>query len=222
LEHFREELDELNSLLLEMSRLVENSISQSVNAVINHDREAAQVVFQNETHINQLEIQIDNLAIRLLALQQPVAVDLRFVTMSIKINNNLERMGDIAVNIAGTALSLLNMKPLMPKVDIPYMAKLAQDMIRNSLDAFMKKDPELAKSVLKSDDAVDALRDRMYDEIVKFMEEDPSLVHPGIDHIFIARGLERLADHATNIAEDVLFFVQGIDVRHQSEQINNL
>jgi phosphate transport system protein len=110
----------------------------------------------------------------------------------------------------------------MPKVDIPYMAKLAQDMIRNSLDAFMKKDPELAKSVLKSDDAVDALRDRMYDEIVKFMEEDPSMVHPGIDHIFIARGLERLADHATNIAEDVLFFVQGIDVRHNSEHIADL
>jgi phosphate transport system protein len=222
LEHFREELDELNGLLLEMSRLVEYSISQSVNSVINHDSEAARIVFQNETHINQLEIQIDNLAFRLLALQQPVAVDLRFVTMSIKINNNLERMGDIAVNIAGTALSLLNMKPLMPKVDIPYMAKLAQDMIRNSLDAFMKKDPELAKSVLKSDDAVDALRDRMYDEIVRFMEEDPTLIHPGIDHIFIARGLERLADHATNIAEDVVFFVQGIDVRHQSELINNL
>jgi phosphate transport system protein len=222
LEQFRKGLDELNSLLLEMSCLVENSISNSVNSVIDRNNEAALTVFQNETRINQLEIQIDNLAIRLLALQQPVAVDLRFVTMSIKINNNLERMGDIAVNIAGTALSLLNMKPLMPKVDIPYMAKLAQDMIRDSLDAFMKKDPELAKNVLKSDDAVDALRDQMYDEIVKFMEEDPSLIHPGVDHIFIARGLERLADHATNIAEDVLFFVQGIDVRHQSEQMINL
>jgi phosphate transport system protein len=222
LEHFREEMDELNGLLLEMSRLVENSISQSVNSVVNRDSEAAANVFKNEAHINRLEIQIDNFAIRLLALQQPVAVDLRFVTMAIKINNNLERMGDIAVNIAGTALSLLNMKPLMPKVDIPYMAKLAQDMIRDSLDAFMKKDTELAKNVLKSDDAVDALRDRMYDEIVKFMEEDPSMVHPGIDHIFIARGLERLADHATNIAEDVLFFVQGIDVRHHSEHIADL
>jgi phosphate transport system protein len=222
LEQFRKELDELNSLLLEMSRLVENSISNSMHAVIDRNSEAALNVFQNETRINQLEIQIDNLAIRLLALQQPVAVDLRFVTMSIKINNNLERMGDIAVNIAGTALSLLNMKPLMPKVDIPYMAKLAQDMIRNSLTAFIKRDPELAKNVLKSDDAVDALRDRMYDEIVKFMEVDPTLIHPGIDHIFIARGLERLADHATNIAEDVLFFVQGIDVRHHSEQMINL
>jgi phosphate transport system protein len=222
LEHFREELDELNNLLLKMSRLVENSISNSVCSVIDRNNEAALTVFQNETRINQLEIRIDNLAIRLLALQHPVAVDLRFVTMSMKINNNLERMGDIAVHIAETALSLLNMKPLMPKVDIPYMAKLAQDMIRDSLDAFIKRDPELAKSVLKSDDAVDALRDRMYDEIVQFMEEDSNHVHPGIDHIFIARGLERLADHATNIAEDVLFFVQGIDVRHHAEQIENL
>jgi phosphate transport system protein len=222
LEHFREELAELNNLLLEMSRLVENSISNSVHSVINRDNDAALIVFRNEARINQLEIQIDNLAIRLLALQQPVAVDLRFVTMSIKINNNLERMGDIAVNIAGTALSLLSMPPLMPKVDIPYLAKLAQDMIRDSLDAFVKKDVALAKNVLQSDDAVDALRDRMYEEIVKFMEEDPSMVHPGIDHIFIARGLERLADHATNIAEDVLFFVQGIDVRHHSEHIADL
>jgi phosphate transport system protein len=217
LEHFREELDELNNLLLEMSRLVEDSISNSVHSVIDRNNEAAMVVFQNETRINHLEIQIDNLAIRLLALQQPVAVDLRFVTMSMKINNNLERMGDIAVNIAETALSLLSLPPRMPKVDMPHLAKLAQDMIRDSLDAFVNKDVALARNVLQSDDAVDALRDQMYDEIVKFMEEDSSNVHPGIDHIFLARGLERLADHATNIAEDVLFFVQGIDVRHHSE-----
>ena len=219
MEHFREELEELNGLLLEMSRLVENSISNSVRSVINRDDAAAMIVFQNETRINQLEIQIDNLAIRLLALQQPVAVDLRFVTMSMKINNNLERMGDIAVNIAERAQSLLSMPPLMPKVDIPYLAKLAQDMIRDSLDAFMKKDPELARNVLLSDDAVDTLRDRMYREVVRFMERDPAMVHPGIDYIFIARGLERLADHATNIAEDVLFYVRGIDVRHNQNII---
>ena len=219
MEHFREELEELNGLLLEISRLVENSISNSVRSVINRDDAAAMIVFQNETRINQLEIQIDNLAIRLLALQQPVAVDLRFVTMSMKINNNLERMGDIAVNIAERARSLLEMPPLMPKVDIPYLAKLAQDMIRDSLDAFMKKDPELARNVLLSDDAVDTLRDRMYREVVRFMERDPAMVHPGIDYIFIARGLERLADHATNIAEDVLFYVRGIDVRHNQNII---
>jgi phosphate transport system protein len=200
-----------------MSRLVEDSIARSMNAVVHRDDQAALDVFQNESRINQLEVEIDNTAIRLLALQQPVAVDLRFVTMSIKINNNLERMGDIAVNIAECALSLLGLPALKPQIDIPHMAELAQDMIRKSIDAFVRKDAELARIVLKSDDAVDHLRDEMYATIVKFMEEDPTRVHPGVDHLFIARGLERLADHATNIAEDVLFFVQGIEVRHHAE-----
>jgi phosphate transport system protein len=219
LEHLRELLDELNTQLMEMSRLVEDSISHSVNAVINRDSESSSIVFQNETRINQLEIEIDNIAFRLLALQQPVAIDLRFVTMSIKINNNLERMGDIAVNIAERSLSLLSMKQLALNIDISYMARLAQDMIRDSIDAFVRKDSELAKNVLKSDDAVDQLRDEMYGEIVRCMEKDSNLIHPGVDHLFIARGLERLADHATNIAEDVLFFVQGIDVRHHARSI---
>jgi phosphate transport system protein len=217
LQHLRELLDELNGKLLEMSRLVEDSIARSVEAAIHRDREAALVVFDNEDRINKLEILIDNIAIRLLALQQPVAMDLRFVTMSIKINNNLERMGDIAVNIAERALSLLGMPLVKPNIDIPYMAKLAQDMISSSIDAFVRKDPDLARTVLGSDDAVDRLRDEMYAEIIRFMEEDPSRIHPGIDHLLVARGLERLADHATNIAEDVLFFVQGIDVRHHAE-----
>ncbi len=216
MQHLLEELDELKSRLLEMSGLVEESIARSVHAAVHRDEHAAMDVFHNEGRINHLEIEIDNLAIRLLALQHPVAVDLRFVTMSIKINNNLERMGDIAVNIAESAVSLLGMPAVKPHIDIAYMAKLAQDMIRNSIDAFVRKDAELARLVLKSDDAVDRLRDQMYARIVQFMEEDPHRVHPGIDYLFIARGLERLADHATNIAEDVLFFVQGIDVRHRT------
>ncbi len=221
MEHLREELDALNSRLLEMSGLVEDSIARSVNAVVNRNNDDALTVFHNEARINKLEIQIDNIAIRLLALQQPVAVDLRFVTMSIKINNNLERMGDIAVNIGECALSLLGMPAIKPRIDIPHMAKLAQDMIRNSIDAFVRKDAELARKVLQSDDAVDRLRDEMYAEIVRFMEEESSRVHPGIEHLFVARGLERLADHATNIAEDVLFFVQGVDVRHHAEMSQN-
>jgi phosphate transport system protein len=221
LEHLREELDELNRQLLEMSGLVEESIDRSVQSVVNRDNEQALTVFYNEARINQLEVQIDNIAIRLLALQQPVAVDLRFVAMSIKINNNLERMGDIAVNIAQCALSLLGMPAAKPRIDIPYMATLAQDMIRNSIDAFVRRDVDLARKVLQSDDAVDRLRDQMYAEIAKFMEEDSHRIHPGIEHLFVARGLERLADHATNIAEDVLFFVQGIDVRHHAEKSQN-
>jgi phosphate transport system protein len=224
LQHFREELDELNNRLLEMSGLVEDSIRSSVSAVVDHDSQVAEKVFENEVRINQLEISIDNIAIRLLALQQPVAVDLRFVTMSIKINNNLERMGDIAVNIAQRAISLLALPSAHPRIDITYMSKLAQDMIRNSIDAFLRRDADLAKKVLTSDDAVDDQRDEMYDVVLKYMEEDSSRIHPGIDYIFIARGLERLADHATNIAEDVLFFVQGIDVRHHAnkDQLSSL
>jgi phosphate transport system protein len=219
LEHLREELEELNRQLLEMSCLVVGSISQSVNAVINCDKEAVETVFRNEGQINQLEIVIDNLAFQLLALQQPVAIDLRFVTMSMKINNNLERMGDIAFNIAERALSLMSMKQRNPKIDISYMAKLAQSMIQDSIEAFIKKDSDLAQLVLKSDDAVDQLRDQMYQDILDFMEADSHMIHPGIDYIFIARGLERLADHATNIAEDVLFFVQGVDVRHHAMDV---
>jgi phosphate transport system protein len=220
LRHLQEELDELNSRLLEMGGLVEEAIFRSVRVVIERDAPSAQIVFQNESRINLLETKIDNVAIGLLALQQPMAADLRFVTMAIKINNNLERMGDIAVNIAERGVSLLSESTQKPRIDVPHMAKLAQEMIRKSLDAFVRKDAELARDVLKSDDAVDLLRDEIYADIVKFMEADPRRIHPGIDYIFIARGLERLGDHATNIAEDVLFFVQGIDVRHRAERQN--
>ncbi len=220
MQHLREELNELNGRLLEMSRLVENSIARSVESVIHRNNDAAAIVFGNEQRINQLEILIDNIAIRLLALQQPVAIDLRFVTMSIKINNNLERMGDIAVNIAERAISLLQMPQAKPRVDIPYMARLAQDMIRSSIDAFVRKDADLAKTVLSSDDAVDKMRDEMYAEIFRLMYEDSIRINQCKYQMFIALGMERLADHATNIAEDVLFFVRGVDVRHHHSEIS--
>ena len=218
MDYLREELKELRNKLLDMSRLVESSINLSVEAVILRNNDAIKTVLSNESTINQMELVIDEIALRLLALQQPVAVDLRFTMMAIKINNNLERMGDIAHNIAQYALSLLEMSKPVPRVDIPLMARLAQNMIKDSLDAFVRRDVELARKVLRSDDEVDALRDRMYSEIRKYMEEDSSRVHPGLEYLFIARGLERLADHATNIAEDVLFFVQGVDVRHNAAE----
>jgi phosphate transport system protein len=219
LEHFREELEALNRLLLEMNSLVEDSIARSVHSVIDRDSDAALAVFEKESRINQLEIEIDSESFQLLALQQPMAVDLRFIMMAMKINNNLERMGDIAVNIAESALSLQQMHAPAVHVDIPHMAQLAQDMIRNSMDAFVRRDVELARKVLKSDDAVDRMRDAMYFEIKNYIEKDASRIHAGLEYLFIARGLERLADHATNISEDVLFFVQGIEVRHHSEQL---
>ena len=214
--HLQAELQELHTKLLEMSRLVESSINLSVTAVLHRDKDAVATVLRNESVINQMELGIDEIAFRLLALQHPVAVDLRFVMMAMKINNNLERMGDIAQNISQYALSLYEASKPAPCVDIPHMARLAQEMIQNSLDAFVRRDAELARKVLKSDDEVDALRDRMYSEIRKYIEQESSRVHPGLEYIFIARGLERLADHATNIAEDVLFYVQGVDIRHNA------
>jgi phosphate transport system protein len=217
LRHFVEELDYLRSRLLEMSALVEDSVYRSVLALTEKDPQQSQKVLQNESEINHMEIEIDDLATRLLALQQPMATDLRFLTSAIKINNDLERMGDLAVNIVERALSLSNEPLMKPMIDIPAMASRVQSMIRKSLDAFVKKDPELARTVLVSDDAVDSLRDSIYEELIGYMEQDPKTVRQGINLMFVARNLERLADHATNIAEDVLFLVQGVDVRHHAE-----
>jgi phosphate transport system protein len=217
LRHFVEELDYLRSRLLEMSGLVEDSVHRSVLSLAEKDAQQAQRVLHNEAEINRMEIEIDDLATRLLALQQPMATDLRFITAAIKINNDLERMGDLAVNIVERALSLMHEPLMKPLIDIPLMADRVQSMIRKSLDAFVKKDAELARNVLVSDDAVDELRDSIYEELVSYMERDPKTVRQAISLMFVARNLERLADHATNIAEDVLFLVQGVDVRHHAE-----
>jgi len=215
--HFEEELDNLRSRLLEMSGLVEDSVYRSIQSLIEKDEVSAQQVLQNESRINRMEIDIDELATSLLARVQPMATVLRFITAAIKLNNDLERMGDISVNIVRRTLAL--MREPMPKelIDIPHMATLAQSMIRNSLDAFVRKDAELARSILTSDDVVDQLRDAVYEELIALMEQDPTTVRQGINLMLIARALERLADHATNIAEDVLFLVEGVEVRHHAE-----
>jgi phosphate transport system protein len=217
LRHFVEELDYLRSRLLEMSALVEDSVYRSVLSLADKDPQQAQKVLQNEAEINRMEIEIDDLATRLLALQQPMATDLRLLTSAIKINNDLERMGDLAVNIVERALSLINEPLIKPLIDIPAMSTRVQSMIRKSLDAFVKRDAELARTVLVSDDAVDELRDSIYEELISYMERDPKTIRQGINLMFVARNLERLADHATNIAEDVLFLVEGVDVRHHAE-----
>ena len=215
--HFVEELDYLRSRLLEMSALVEDSVYRSVLCLSDKDPQQAKKVLQNESEINRMEIEIDDLATRLLALQQPMATDLRLLTSAIKINNDLERMGDLAVNIIERALSLINEPLIKPLIDIPAMASRVQAMIRKSLDSFVRRDAELARSVLVSDDAVDELRDAIYEELIEYMERDPKTIRQGINLMFVARNLERLADHATNIAEDVLFLVEGVDVRHHAE-----
>ncbi len=215
--HFLAELEELQQRLLEMGGLVESSISNSVLALSERSEAHALQVLTREARINQMEIEIDDFAVSLLALQQPMARDLRFLTVAIKINSDLERMGDIAVNIVQRALSLMRQPLVKPLIDIPQLARLAQSMVHKSLDAFVRRDAELAREVLLSDDAVDDLRDAIYSELVSFMERDPSTVSRSLDLIFIARNLERIADHATNIAEDVVYLVQGIDVRHHAE-----
>ena len=215
--HFREELDELQRRLLEMAGLVESAIHQSVSALVERDDQLAKDVLWKEAQINQKDIEIDEFATRLLALYQPMARDMRFLTAAIKINGDLERMGDLAVNITERALSLMKEPPVKPLIDIPRMADLAEAMVRKSLDALVKRDEQLARSVLLSDDEVDHLRDAVYKELVTFMQEESTTIPRAVDLMFIAHNLERIADHATNIAEDVLFLMKGIDVRHHAE-----
>ena len=215
--HFVEELEQLKTKLLEMSSLVEAAIQRSISAVIQKDRGAAEQVFRNEARINEIEIEIDEFAINLLALQQPMAADLRLIVAALKINTDLERMGDLSVNIAQRAMSLMEAPVIKPMIDIPHIAGLVQSMVRKSLDAFVARDADLARSVLASDDAVDSLRTACYHELVSFMEKDPQNIQQALDLLAITRNLERLADHSTNIAEDVMFLVKGIDVRHHAE-----
>jgi len=215
--HFVEELEQLKTKLLEMSSLVEAAIQRSVSAVIHKDRSAADEVFRNEARINDIEIEIDEFAVNLLALQQPMAADLRLIIAALKINTDLERMGDLAVNIAQRARSLIEEPVIKPMIDIPHIAGLVQSMVRKALDAFVTRDAELARSVLASDDAVDNMRTACYHELVSFMERDPQNIKAALDLLAVTRNLERIADHSTNIAEDVLFLVKGVDVRHHAE-----
>lgn len=201
-----------------MAGLVELAVHESVLSLTERDPDRAQQVLVNEAKINQLEIRIDELATQLLALHQPMAGDLRLLTAAIKINNDLERMGDLAVNIVERSLSLISQPPVKPLIDIPHMAHLTESMVRAALDSFVKRDAELARGVLLSDDAVDDLRDSITRELVGFMERDSSTVSRALDLILVARNLERIADHATNIAEDVLFLIQGVEVRHRAEE----
>jgi phosphate transport system protein len=215
--HFVEELEHLKTKLLEMGSLVEASIQRSIIAVTQKDRGAAEEVFRNEVRVNAIELEIDDFAISLLALHQPMAADLRLIVAALKINTDLERMGDLSVSIAERALSLMVGPVIKPMIDIPHIAGLVQSMVRKALDAFVMRDADLARSVLASDDAVDSLRTACYHELISFMEKDPQNIQQALNLLIVTRNLERIADHSTNIAEDVLFLVKGIDVRHHAE-----
>ena len=217
--HFSIELEELNQSLLQMGGLVEQSIRRAVQSVVEREKEVAKQVMRDEERINQMQLEIDAATTRLLALNQPVASDLRRLTAILKINTDLERMGDLAVNIAERAISLANRPKLKAMVDIPKMASLTESMLLRSLDAFVKGDAELATSVLLADNEVDNLRDVVYEEMVAMMQREPMTVPGAVDLMFVARNLERIADHSTNIAEDVIFLVKGEDVRHHHSQL---
>ncbi len=204
-------------MLLEMASLVEAAITNSVNSVVQKDRLLAEDVLAKEASVNRMEVEIDDFSIKLLALKQPMAVDLRLIAAALKINTDLERMGDLAVNIAERAIELIQEPVIHPMIDIPHIAALVQSMVQKALDSFVNKDTELAKSVLASDDAVDNLRTASFHALISFMERTKKNIPQAVNLLSVIRNLERIADHATNIAEDVIFYVKGIDVRHHAE-----
>jgi len=173
-------------------------------------------VLAGDTPINQLHIEIDGRCVRLLALHQPMAVDLRMILSAVKINTDLERVGDLAINIAEAALRYLAHPPVKELIDIPRMADIAQGMLRDALDAFVRRDTQLAQQVLDADDTLDALKTQVFRELLTYMLQDPHTIEPSLDLILVSRHLERVGDHATNIAEDVIFMVSARDVRHHA------
>jgi phosphate transport system protein len=212
--HFDEELKELKGKLLQMASLAEESIAKSVKALVERDKSLAEEVINSDEAINFLEIDVDEISLRLLALRQPIATDLRFITSALKINSDLERIGDLSVNIAQRALDLLEQPLLKPLIDIPRMAQLAQKMVKDSLDAFVNRDADMALDVCRRDDAVDQLNHQIFRELLTYMIQDPKTITRSVDLILIGRHLERIADHATNIAEDVVFMVKGKTIKH--------
>jgi len=212
--HFHEELDGLKQTLLAMGALVEDQIRLTMRALVERDDALAESVIERDREVNAYDVEVDEKCVELLALHQPTAGDLRFLTTAMKIVTDLERIGDQAVNIAQRAREL-NVEPqLKPYIDLPRMAELAQTMVKESLDAFVARDTALARRVCGEDEAVDALNHQIFRELLTFMMEDPKTIPRAIRLILIARFLERVADHATNIAEMVIFMVDSKMVRH--------
>jgi len=212
--HFHEELDALKQTLLAMGGLVEDQIRRVMRALVERDDEQARDVIARDREVNAYENEIDEKCVELLALHQPAAGDLRFLTTAMKIVTDLERIGDQAVNIAQRALELNNEPQLKPYIDLPRMAEKAQAMVKESLDAFVARDTALARRVRAEDEAVDALNHQIFRELLTFTMADPTTIPRAIRLILIARFLERVADHATNIAEMVIYLVESRMVRH--------
>jgi phosphate transport system protein len=212
--HFDSEFRHLKEMILAMGGCVERAIEESTQALIERKPERFQTVFELEKSINQSHLAVDDECLKLLARQAPLAADLRLVVAIIKINTDLERMGDQAVNIAYNGQHYLKEPPLKPLIDIPRMAAEVRGMVRDALDALVRQDAKLAEQVLDRDDGVDQLKNQIFRELISYMVSDPRSIERAINLILIARNLERVGDHATNIAEDVIFACTGADVRH--------
>jgi phosphate transport system protein len=213
--HFDQELSELKEALLRMSALADQSVAQSLKALVQRDSALAQQVDVDDEQLDRLEMEIDDRAIKLLALRQPTAKDLRFITMAMKISSELERIGDQAVNIAHRAEEL-NQEPLLkPLIDIPRMADIGRGMIREALDAFVYAKPDIARQIIARDDEVDKINRQLHRELTSFMIEDPGTITRCLNLMSVAHNLERIGDHATNIAEEIVYLYEARDIRHQ-------
>jgi len=212
--HYEEELRQLQTRILEMGGFIEKQIASALTALVERDDDLARVTIDRDHTVNRMDVDIDDLCIRLLALHQPTARDLRLITTGLKITTDMERIGDMAVNVCERAIELNREPTLKPFIDIPRMAEVAQQMLRESLDAFVRQDSDLALKVCRDDDIIDELNGQLFRELLSYMMEDPKTVSRSIRLLFISKYFERIADHATNIAEMVIFMVKGKSIRH--------
>ena len=215
--HFQEELELLKQRLLEMGGLAEEEVRVAIKGLVERDQALIARAITGDQPVNAMHIEIDSRCFTLLALYQPMAADLRAIVAAVKINTDLERVGDLAVNIAEAAERCIKLPPVKKLIDIPRMAWIAQSMLRDALDAFVRRDTLLAQRVLDEDDKLDALKTQIFRELLTYMLQDPSTIEAALDLILISRHLERIGDHATNIAEDVIFIVSARDVRHHAD-----
>jgi phosphate transport system protein len=217
--HFEQEFAALKDQLLAMGGRAENIVRKAMEALKTRNVALANEVFADDRQIDALEIAIDERCVNLLALRQPLASDLRFITAALKITNDLERVGDHAVNIAGSAIRLAEQAQLKPLVDLPRMADMASGMLHDALDAFVRRDADTARRLVRRDDAVDDLNTQVFRELLSFMIEDPRTITRALELILVARNLERVADLATNVAEEVVFIAEARVIKHHAEEL---
>jgi phosphate transport system protein len=213
--HFDDKIQEVLQKVIMMGRLADSMIGLAIKSLVERNEIYCAEVKQKEAEVNQLQMEVDDRAVKLTALQQPVGVDVRFLFMASRIATELERIADQSINICQSAHFVLRAPPLKPLIDIPIMADIAQKMVRDSVEALVKRDCDLANHVLEEEDKVDAFRNQIFRELLTYMMADPGTIERALSLILISRNLERVGDHATNIAEEVIYLVKGSDVRHR-------